>query len=129
MASVRHAATKLGLRVVGFGGWNAHAHTYEALVQRVASARPDGVFLDGSVDISNGPAVVKDLRAALGQGVQILLPDGFSPLSAFAHLAGPAAEGITMSLPGRRRSAYAARAVSSSPTSVRRSDAPSSSTQ
>jgi branched-chain amino acid transport system substrate-binding protein len=99
-ASVRHAATKLGIRVVGFDGWDAHARTYEALARRVASARPDGVFLGGSVDISNGPAVVKDLRAVLGRRVQILLPDGFSPLAAFAHLAGPAAEGITMSLPG-----------------------------
>jgi branched-chain amino acid transport system substrate-binding protein len=98
-SSVRHAATKLGLRVVGFDGWDAHAHAYEALARRVARARPDGVFLGGSVDISNGPAVVKDLRAVLGQDVQILLPDGFSPLAAFAHLAGPAAEGITMSLP------------------------------
>jgi branched-chain amino acid transport system substrate-binding protein len=98
-ASVRHAAAKLGLRVVGFEGWDPHANTYRALAQRVARARPDGVFLGGSVDISNGPAVVKDLRAALGRRVRILLPDGFSPLAAFAHLAGPAAEGIEMSLP------------------------------
>jgi len=98
-ASVRHAATKLGVRVVGFEGWNPHAQTYEALARRVARARPEGVFLGGSVDISNGPALVKGLRAVLAQRVHILLPDGFSPLAAFAHLAGPAAEGLTMSLP------------------------------
>jgi branched-chain amino acid transport system substrate-binding protein len=97
--SVRHAAPKLGVRVVGFDGWNPHAHTYAALARRVGRARADGVFLGGSVDISNGPTVVKDLRAVLGQRVQILLPDGFSPLAAFARLAGPAAEGITMTLP------------------------------
>jgi branched-chain amino acid transport system substrate-binding protein len=99
-ASVRHAARKVGVRVVGFGGWDPHAHTYRALASKVAHARADGVFLGGSVDISNGPSVVKDLRAVLGHRVQILLPDGFSPLAAFAHLAGPAAEGITMTLPG-----------------------------
>ncbi|HEY3017817.1 MAG TPA: ABC transporter substrate-binding protein [Gaiellaceae bacterium] len=98
-SSVRHGARKLGVRVVGFEGWDPHAPTYEALARRVARAKPDGVFLGGSVDISNGPAVVKDLRAVLGQRVRILLPDGFSPLAAFAHLAGPAAEGIAMSLP------------------------------
>jgi branched-chain amino acid transport system substrate-binding protein len=98
-ASVRHAAAKLAIRVVGFGGWDPHAHGYQALAQRIARARPDGVFLGGSVDISNGPTVVRDLRAALGQGVPIVLPDGFSPLAAFAHLAGPAAEGIEMTLP------------------------------
>lgn len=97
--SVRHAATKLGVRVVEFDGWNPHAHTYDALAREVARTRPDGVFLGGSVDISNGPVVVKGLRAVLGHRVHILLPDGFSPLAAFAHLAGPAAEGITMSLP------------------------------
>jgi branched-chain amino acid transport system substrate-binding protein len=99
-SSVRHAAKKLGVGVVGFGGWNPHARTYERLAHRVARARADGVFLGGSVDISNGPAVVKGLRSVLGPRVQILLPDGFSPLAAFAHLAGPAAEGLTMSLPG-----------------------------
>jgi branched-chain amino acid transport system substrate-binding protein len=98
-ASVRHAARKLGLRVVGLAGWDPHARSYEALARRVARARADGVFLGGSVDVSNGPAVVQDLRAVLGQQVHIFLPDGFSPFAAFAHLAGPAAEGLTMTLP------------------------------
>ena len=98
-ASVRHAARKLSMRVVGFEGWDPHARSYEALARRVARARADGVFLGGSVDVSNGPAVVKDLRAVLGRKVHIVLPDGFSPFAAFAHLAGPAAEGLTMTLP------------------------------
>ena len=97
--SVRHAAPKLGLRVVGFAGWDPHAHSYATLARHVARAKPDGVFLGGSVDVSNGPAVVKDLRAVLGPRVQFVLPDGFSPLAAFARLAGPAAEGLAMSLP------------------------------
>jgi branched-chain amino acid transport system substrate-binding protein len=79
--------------------WDPHAQTYDALARRVRRARSDGVFLGGSVDISNGPALVKDLRAVLGDGVRLLLPDGFSPIAAFAQLAGPAAEGITVSLP------------------------------
>jgi branched-chain amino acid transport system substrate-binding protein len=98
-ASVRQAARKLGLRVVGFDGWDPHAHSYAALANRVARARPDGVFLGGSVDISNGPVVVRDLRATLGADVQIVLPDGFSPVAPFARLTGPAAEGISMTLP------------------------------
>jgi branched-chain amino acid transport system substrate-binding protein len=98
-SSVRDAATRLGVRVVGFTGWDPHAPRYQALARRVARARPDGVFLGGSVDSSNGPAVVKDLRAVLGDRVKFVLPDGFSPLAAFARLAGPAAEGITMTLP------------------------------
>ncbi|HEY2939052.1 MAG TPA: ABC transporter substrate-binding protein [Gaiellaceae bacterium] len=98
-SDVRHAATKLGVRIAGFERWDPHARTYGALARRVRRTGADGVFLGGSVDISNGPALVKDLRAALGQRVHILLPDGFSPISAFAQLAGPAAEGITVSLP------------------------------
>jgi branched-chain amino acid transport system substrate-binding protein len=98
-ANVRQAATKLGIPIAGFERWDPHARTYTALARRVRRARADGVFLGGSVDISNGPALVKDLRSVLGQRVHILLPDGFSPISAFAQLAGPAAEGITVSLP------------------------------
>jgi branched-chain amino acid transport system substrate-binding protein len=96
---VRHAATKLGISIAGFERWNPQARTYATLARRVRQERADGVFLGGSVDISNGPAVVKDLRSVLGQRVGILLPDGFAPISAFAQLAGPAAEGITVSLP------------------------------
>jgi branched-chain amino acid transport system substrate-binding protein len=98
-ANVRHAARKLGLRVVGFERWDPHARTYQRIARKIQQARADAVFLGGTVDTSNGAELVKSLRAVLGGRVRILTPDGFTPISAFAQLAGPAAEGVTVSFP------------------------------
>jgi len=98
-SNVRHAATKLGIGIAGFEAWDPHARSYTAVARRVLRARADAVFLGGSVDQSNGATLVKSLRAVLGVHVRILTPDGFTPISAFAQLAGPAAEGITVSFP------------------------------
>jgi branched-chain amino acid transport system substrate-binding protein len=100
-SNVRHAAQRLGIAIVGFDRWNRHARSFGAIAARVHRARADGVFLGGSVDISNGPALVKSLRSVLGQRFHILTPDGFTPITAFARLAGPAAEGVTVSFTAR----------------------------
>ncbi len=96
-SNVRRAATKLGIVVVGFARWNPHAHAYAALARRIRQARADAVFLGGTGDLSNGPALVKGLRSGLGERIHILAPDGFTPFSGFVRLAGPAAEGMTIS--------------------------------
>jgi branched-chain amino acid transport system substrate-binding protein len=44
---------------------------------------------------------VKNLRSVLGRQFHILVPDGFTPIAAFVRQAGPAGEGVTVSLPGR----------------------------
>jgi branched-chain amino acid transport system substrate-binding protein len=98
-SDVRHAAGKLGLDVVGFKAWAPHAHDYTALAREILRSGADGVFLGGSVDTSNGPQLVKDLRSVLGPRFRILAPDGFTPVPEFAQLAGPAAEGVTVSFP------------------------------
>jgi YVTN family beta-propeller protein len=98
-ANVRDAARKLGISIAGFERYDIHAHTYTATARRVLRARADAVFIGGSSDLSNGPTLVKSLRAVLGDQVRILGPDGFTPISAFAQLSGPAAEGMTISFP------------------------------
>ncbi len=98
-SNVRHAVTKLGIPVAGFEQWDPHARTYTAIARRVQRTRADSVFLGGSIDTSNGAVLVKSLRSVLGDRVHILVPDGFTPISAFAKLAGPAAEGVTVSFP------------------------------
>src|SRR5213079_878584 len=75
-----------------------HARSYTAIARRVKRAGAEAVFLGGSVDL-NGPALVKNLRSVLGDGVRILAPDGFTPIAPFAQLAGPAAEGVLVSFP------------------------------
>jgi branched-chain amino acid transport system substrate-binding protein len=98
-SNVRSAAMKLGIPVAGFEPWDPHARSYAAIARRIQRATADAVFLGGSVDASNGPGLVKSLRSVLGERFHILAPDGFSPISAFARLAGPAAEGVTVSFP------------------------------
>jgi branched-chain amino acid transport system substrate-binding protein len=98
-SNVRRAAIKLGVRIAGFTAWDPEATTYAGITQLIQRSGADAVFLGGSLTDSNGAAVVKSLRAALGQRVSILTPDGFTPIAAFAQLAGPAAEGATVSFP------------------------------
>ncbi len=98
-SNVKHAAAKLGISIVGFEQWDPHAPSYTGIARRIRRAGADGVFLGGDVDTANGAGVVKDLRPVLGERVRVLVPDGFTPISAFAQLAGPAAEGVTVSFP------------------------------
>jgi branched-chain amino acid transport system substrate-binding protein len=98
-SDVRHTAEKLGLQVVGFEAWNVKSHDYTALARKIRRAGANGVFLGGTVDTSNGPQLVKDLRSILGPRFHIVTPDGFTPIVPFAQLAGPAAEGVTVSFP------------------------------
>ena len=71
-----------------------------ALARGVRRAGADGVFIGGSVDVSNGPTLGEDLRSALGERFHILAPDGFTPVSSLRRGGlGPAAEGTTVSIP------------------------------
>jgi branched-chain amino acid transport system substrate-binding protein len=98
-SNVRHAATKLGIAVVGFERWDPQARTYTGIARKIQRAGADGVFLGGIAPDSNGAALVKSLRSVLGERFRILAPDGFTPFAPFAQLAGPAAEGVTVSFP------------------------------
>jgi branched-chain amino acid transport system substrate-binding protein len=97
-SNVRRAATKLGIPIAGFERWNPRARTYAALARRVRRAGADGAFIGGSVDVSNGPTLVRGLRSVLGGRFHILAPDGFTPIASFVRQTGPAAEGTTVSI-------------------------------
>ena len=47
---------------------------------------------------NNGPRLIRDLRAGLGDRVQLLAPDGFNQPTALVEGAGARAEGLTISL-------------------------------
>jgi branched-chain amino acid transport system substrate-binding protein len=89
----RFSAGRAGLRVVGSAAWDPKAHGYRALAERVGRAGADGVFLGGFIS-SNGPRLVKDLRATLGPNVVLLGADGFNQASTLVEEAGAAAEGL-----------------------------------
>jgi DNA-binding SARP family transcriptional activator/ABC-type branched-subunit amino acid transport system substrate-binding protein len=95
--AVRGTARSLGIRVVGARRWSVEEDKL-ALARRVAATRPDGVFLAGAID-EDGNTLLNRLRAMLGPGPKILLPDGFMPFPVLLT-SGIAAEGATITFPG-----------------------------
>jgi branched-chain amino acid transport system substrate-binding protein len=87
------AARRIGLRVAGRERWNPKAHDYRALADQVRRSGAEAVYLGGLV-FNNGPRLIKDLRAALGSGAQLMGPDAFNNLDALVEGAGAAAEGF-----------------------------------
>jgi branched-chain amino acid transport system substrate-binding protein len=102
--NVRNAAQKLGIKVVGFTAWDGKASSYEALAVKIKASGAQGVFLGGLI-CENGGKLIKDIRAGVAKNVQIMTPDGFTPVSATVQQAGTAAEGTTVSVAGLPNSA------------------------
>jgi ABC-type branched-subunit amino acid transport system substrate-binding protein/DNA-binding beta-propeller fold protein YncE len=96
-ASVRKTAGKLGIDIAGSEGYDLRGRNFQGLAKRIERSGADGVFLGGVLALS-GPALVRELRAALDPHVQILAPDGFAP-EALIQQAGRAAEGVVVSIP------------------------------
>jgi branched-chain amino acid transport system substrate-binding protein len=95
----KNAAQKLGIKIVGFTAWDGKASSYEALAVKVKSSGAQGVFLGGLI-CENGGKLIKDLRAGVPSSVHIMMPDGFTPVSATVQQSGTAAEGATVSVAG-----------------------------
>jgi DNA-binding SARP family transcriptional activator/ABC-type branched-subunit amino acid transport system substrate-binding protein len=93
------AARRLGLDVVGRVRWRSTARSYTDLARRVRATRAQAVFVSGLLN-NNAGQVVRDLRATLGEAVDIMVPDGAGPPSALLQGAGPAARGVFMTVGG-----------------------------
>jgi len=94
----KNAAKRLGLSIGGFTAWDGKASSYEALAVKIKSSGAQGVFVGGLI-CENGGKVIKDIAAG-APGVKILMPDGFTPVSATVQQAGSAAEGSYVSVAG-----------------------------
>jgi branched-chain amino acid transport system substrate-binding protein len=70
------AAKKLGIKVVGFEGWDAKASSYEALATRIKASGAQAVFLGGII-CNNGAKLMQDIKA-VDPKIQLQMPDGFS---------------------------------------------------
>jgi branched-chain amino acid transport system substrate-binding protein len=93
------AAHALRVKIVGRASWGEEQKSFKTLARRVAAAQPDGVFLGGFACVACG-ALLKQLRAAIGPGPVLIAPDGWSPASNLAKLAGPASQGMYVTVPG-----------------------------
>jgi branched-chain amino acid transport system substrate-binding protein len=98
-SNVRHAVQKLGIAIKGFDALDPKASDYTALASKIKASGAQGVFV-GSLICENGGKLLKDLRSTLGTGVKLLLPDGFTPITAVIEGAGAAAEGAYVSVAG-----------------------------
>jgi branched-chain amino acid transport system substrate-binding protein len=96
----RNSLNRLGIKVAGFAAWNSKASSYTGLATQIKSTGADAVFLGGLI-CENGGKLIKDLRSVLGNGVTIIAPDGFTPISAVVSGAGKASEGIYISVAGQ----------------------------
>jgi branched-chain amino acid transport system substrate-binding protein len=99
----KNAVSKLGVKIVGFTAWDGKASSYEALAVKIKASGAQGVFLGGLV-CENGGKVIKDVVAG-APGIKVLLPDGFTPLSATVQQAGTSVEGAYLSVAGLPNSA------------------------
>jgi branched-chain amino acid transport system substrate-binding protein len=93
------AARRLGLDVRGHESWDPQASDYAGLAKRVARSGATAVFVGGLLD-TNAARVVRDLRSRLGRSVDVMGPDGLTPLSLLVEQAGEAALGTYVSLAG-----------------------------
>jgi len=100
--NVRNALKQLGISVVGFQKWDPKASSYEDIATRIQQSKADGVFLGGIID-NNQSKLEKDIRTKLGPKVQILAPDGLTPIvgkGSFVAQAGKAANNTLISVAG-----------------------------
>jgi branched-chain amino acid transport system substrate-binding protein len=95
----KNAAKKLGLKIAGFTAWDGKASSYEALAVKIKASGATGVFLGGLI-CENGGKLIKDIKAGVRAGTKIIMPDGFTPVSATVQQAGTSAEGSYVSVAG-----------------------------
>jgi branched-chain amino acid transport system substrate-binding protein len=91
-------AKKLGIQILGNQKWDKKASSYESLASRISSSGADAVFLGGIV-CNNGGKLIKDIKAG-APNVQLLGPDGWTPISATIEGAGAAANNMYITQPG-----------------------------
>ena len=90
---------RLGLDVVLTRRWNPEARRYQRVAGAVARSAPDTVYVAGLLD-ANGGRLIRDLRARLPAGTQLIANDGFLPVAKLFESAGPSARGVHITRSG-----------------------------
>ena len=91
----KNAAKKLGIKVVGFKGWDAKQSSYESLANLIKASGAQAVFLGGIV-CNNGAKLMQDLKS-VDPKLKLQMPDGFSDPGAN----GAVANGAYISVAGQ----------------------------
>jgi branched-chain amino acid transport system substrate-binding protein len=93
------ASRRLGLAVAGRASWDPRKESYGDIAERVSRSGATAVFLGGLLD-TNAAQVVRDLRSRLGRPVDLMGPDGLTPIPLLVEQAGNAARGTYVSIGG-----------------------------
>lgn len=96
-ATFAGAARDAGLTVVARQHFDPQGASYAPVARAVARAAPDAVFVGSFLDAGGG-RVVRALRDALAPEVELLLPEGFTPVPLLRKQAGAAAEGAYLAV-------------------------------
>ena len=91
-------AGDLDIQILGNQKWDKKASSYESLASKISSSGADAVFLGGIV-CNNGGKLIKDIKAG-APNVQLLGPDGWTPISATIEGAGASANEMYITQPG-----------------------------
>lgn len=94
----RRTLRRIGLLLAGAASWSPDQTSFDALAAQVAASGADAVYL-GGFECPSCADLVKELRAKLGAGRPIIVPDGFSPVD-MAQADGASADGLYASVPG-----------------------------
>jgi branched-chain amino acid transport system substrate-binding protein len=98
-SAYRSAAAKIGVKVVGFQGWDAKQSSYEALANQIKKSGAQAVFL-GGIACNNGAKLMQDIKR-VNPRIVLTMPDGFSDPNAN----GAVANGAYISVAGQPPSA------------------------
>jgi branched-chain amino acid transport system substrate-binding protein len=98
-SAYRSAAGKIGVKVVGFQGWDAKQSSYEALANQIKKSGAQAVFL-GGIACNNGAKLMQDIKR-VNPKIVLTMPDGFSDPNAN----GAVANGAYISVAGQPPSA------------------------
>jgi branched-chain amino acid transport system substrate-binding protein len=94
----QEAAGKVaGMILTASARWDPKASGYGALARSIRRRRADAVYVAG-FSHNNGPRLIRDLRAGLGDQVLLLGPDGFDQPNAIVEGAGELADGFTFTV-------------------------------
>lgn len=95
----RRAAGRIGLQVAGRARWHERRRSYREIAKRVRASGARAVYVDAYVAANTGQ-MLRDLRAVLDTGVQIIGNVGFTPVGQLFANTGPAARGVLITIPG-----------------------------
>ena len=96
----RRAAERIGLRIAGHASWSVQDKSFRALAERVRASGVRAVYINSSAETNVG-LLLRELRATVGTGVAIIGGLPLLPVSDLFAVAGSAARGVFVTVPGR----------------------------